>query len=176
MQVIAHHRKTQHIDRKNPCQDFQSFANPLFPMRKVSARLPILPAQKRPAHAAIDQMKRLNLIVRKNLSPIHPWHRTTPQHPRLEAYRPTSQNSIKTSFPFIKCPAPFVPLPEAGRWKDRRHSEKFKLLKMEFRTFVNTIIRIPCQILTTGRRTVYRLLAWNDSQPIFWRMVKVLNL
>ena len=33
-----------------------------------------------------------------------------------------------------------------------------------------------CQILTTGRRTVYRLLAWNDSQPIFWRMVEVLNL
>ena len=67
-------------------------------------------------------------------------------------------------------------LPETGRWKDRRHSEKFKLLKMEFRTFVNTIIRIPCQILTTGRRTVYRWLAWNDSQPIFWRMVDVLNL
>lgn len=67
-------------------------------------------------------------------------------------------------------------LPETGRWKDRRHSEKFKLLKMEFRTFVNTIIRIPCQIITTGRRTLYRLLAWNDSQPIFWRMVEVLNL
>jgi len=67
-------------------------------------------------------------------------------------------------------------LPEAGRWKDHRHTEKFKLLKMEFRTFVNTIIRIPCQIVTTGRRTVYRLLAWNDSQPIFWRMVEVLNL
>jgi len=47
---------------------------------------------------------------------------------------------------------------------------------MEFRTFVNTIIRIPCQILSSGRRTVYRLLAWNDSQPIFWRMVEVLNL
>ena len=45
-------------------------------------------------------------------------------------------------------------LPESGRWKDRRHREKFKLLKMEFRAFVNTIIRIPCQILTTGRRTV----------------------
>ena len=72
----------------------------------------------------------------------------------------------------MKC----VWLPETGRWKDRRHGEKFKLLKTEFRTFVNTIIRIPCQILTTGRRTVYRLLAWNDSQPIFWRMVEVLNL
>ncbi len=67
-------------------------------------------------------------------------------------------------------------LPETGRWKDRRHGEKFKLLKMEFRAFVNTLIRIPCQIVTTGRRIVYRLLAWNDSQPVFWRMAEVLEL
>jgi len=67
-------------------------------------------------------------------------------------------------------------LPETGRWKDRRHGEKFKLLKMEFRTFVNTLIRIPCQIVKTGRRIVYRLLAWNDSQPVFWRMAEVLEL
>ena len=67
-------------------------------------------------------------------------------------------------------------LPETGRWKDRRHGEKFKLLKMEFRTFVNTMIRIPCQIVKTGRRIVYRLLAWNDSQPVFWRMAEVLEL
>ena len=67
-------------------------------------------------------------------------------------------------------------LPETGRWKDRRHGEKFKLLKMEFRTFVNTLIRIPCQIVNTGRRIVYRLLAWNDSQPVFWRMAEVLEL
>jgi len=67
-------------------------------------------------------------------------------------------------------------LPETGRWKDRRHSEKFKLLKMEFRTFVNTLIRIPCQIVKPGRRIVYRLLAWNDSQPVFWRMAEVLEL
>lgn len=67
-------------------------------------------------------------------------------------------------------------LPETGRWKNRRHSEKFKRLKMEFRTFVNTLIRIPCQIVKTGRRIVYRLLAWNDSQPVFWRMAEVLEL
>ncbi len=67
-------------------------------------------------------------------------------------------------------------LPETGRWKDRRHGEKFKLLQMEFCTFVNTLIRIPCQIVKTGRRIVYRLLAWNDSQPVFWRMAEVLEL
>jgi hypothetical protein len=67
-------------------------------------------------------------------------------------------------------------LPETGRWKDRRRAEKYKLLRMEFRTFVNTMIRIPCQIVKTGRRIVYRLLSGNDWQPVFWRLVDVLEL
>jgi hypothetical protein len=67
-------------------------------------------------------------------------------------------------------------LPETGRWKDRRRAEKYKLLRMEFRTFVNTMIRIPCQIVKTGRRIVYRLLSGNDSQPVFWRLVDILEL
>lgn len=67
-------------------------------------------------------------------------------------------------------------LPETGRWKDRRRAEKFKLLRMEFRTFVNTLMRVPCQIVKTGRRIIYRVLGWNDSQPVFWRLAEVLNL
>jgi hypothetical protein len=67
-------------------------------------------------------------------------------------------------------------LPETGRWKDRRRGEKYRLLKMEFRTFVNTMMRIPCQIAKSGRRIIYRLLSWNDSQPVFWRMVEALRL
>jgi hypothetical protein len=67
-------------------------------------------------------------------------------------------------------------LPETGRWKDRRRAEKFRLLRMEFRTFVNTLIRVPCQIVKTGRRLVYRVLGWNDSQPVFWRLAEVLEL
>jgi len=73
-------------------------------------------------------------------------------------------------------------LPETGRWKERRRAEKQKLLRMEFRTFVNTLIRVPCsvirdpcQIVKTGHRIVYRVLSWNDSQPVFWRMVEVLR-
>ena len=66
-------------------------------------------------------------------------------------------------------------LPESGRWKDRRQSEKSRLLKMEFRTFVNTMMRIPCQIVRTGRRIHCRVLSWNDSQPTFWRLVEALR-
>ena len=66
-------------------------------------------------------------------------------------------------------------LPESGRWKDRRRSEKYRLLKMEFRTFVNTMMRLPCQIVRTGRRIHCRVLSWNDSQPTFWRLVEALQ-
>ena len=35
------------------------------------------------------------------------------------------------------------------------------LLKMEFKRFANSLIQLPCQIVKTGRRIVYRLLSWN---------------
>lgn len=66
-------------------------------------------------------------------------------------------------------------LPETGRWRERRRAEKQKLLRIEFRTFVNTLMRVPCQIVKTGRRIVYRVLAWNDSQAVFWRLADVLR-
>ena len=67
-------------------------------------------------------------------------------------------------------------VPETGRWKIGRREEKFRLLKMEFQTFVTAMIRIPCQIVRTSRRTIYRLLNGNKMQPVFWRLVASLQL
>ena len=67
-------------------------------------------------------------------------------------------------------------IPEIGRWKEQRRKEKFHLLKLEFRTFVSAMVRIPCQIVRTGRRLIYRLLNGNHMQPSFWRLVDVLQL
>ncbi len=46
---------------------------------------------------------------------------------------------------------------------------------MEFKTFVNAFIRMPCQIVRQGRRIVYRLLAWNPWQHVFLRAVDALR-
>lgn len=46
---------------------------------------------------------------------------------------------------------------------------------MEFKRFVNGFIRIPCQVLKTSRRVVYRLLGWNPYLSIFSRFVSVLR-
>ena len=42
---------------------------------------------------------------------------------------------------------------------DRESSTQ--LLRMEFRQFLNSVIRISCQIVRTGRRIIYRVLAYN---------------
>jgi hypothetical protein len=66
-------------------------------------------------------------------------------------------------------------LPERGRWATRRHSEKRSILRMEFKTFLNAFMRVPCQIVRTGGRIVYRLLTWNPWQAVFLRVVDALR-
>jgi hypothetical protein len=66
-------------------------------------------------------------------------------------------------------------LPEEGRWQQRRREEKRKLLRMDFSTFRAAMMRIPAQILSTGRRIVYRLLAWNPWEHVFFRLLDQLR-
>ena len=66
-------------------------------------------------------------------------------------------------------------LPEAGRWQEKHRSEKQAVLRMEFKKFVNALVRVPCQIVRTGRRIVYRLLGWNPWQEVLWRGVEALR-
>jgi len=62
-------------------------------------------------------------------------------------------------------------LPEpCGFGKVKQVEQKRKLLTMEFRTFVNFLMRVPAQVVRTGRRLVIRLLAWNEWQPVFLRL------
>lgn len=49
-------------------------------------------------------------------------------------------------------------------------SEKRRLLRMEFRTFVNYFLRIPAQVVKSGRRIIVRLLAYNEWQSVFIRL------
>ncbi len=66
-------------------------------------------------------------------------------------------------------------LPETGRWKEKHQTEKQTVLRMEFKRFVNAFVQVPCQIVRTGRRIVYRLLAWNPWQHVFLRAVDALQ-
>ena len=66
-------------------------------------------------------------------------------------------------------------LPDTGRWRERYREQKRWVLKIEFKTFLNAFVKLPCQIVRTGRRVIYRLLSWNEHQPIFFRLADVLR-
>ena len=67
-------------------------------------------------------------------------------------------------------------LPENGRWREVHREEKRKLLRMDFSTFRAAMMRIPAQIIRAGRRIVYRLLAWNPWQHVFFRLLDQLHV
>ena len=51
-----------------------------------------------------------------------------------------------------------------------RDSERREaLLRMEFRQFLHAIVMLPCQIVRTGRRIVYRILGYNEWTRTFLR-------
>lgn len=60
-------------------------------------------------------------------------------------------------------------LPAEGRWADKYAAEKQSVLRLEFKRFRQAFIELPCQIVKTGRRIVYRLLSWNRWLPVFFR-------
>jgi hypothetical protein len=66
-------------------------------------------------------------------------------------------------------------VPESPRHAEKHRAEKRTLLRMEFSTFRAALIDMPCQIIRSGRRLVYRLLSWNPWQGVFLRLVERLH-
>ena len=62
-----------------------------------------------------------------------------------------------------------------GRHQEAYAADKLRMLGLEFKTFVQAFVRLPCQIVRTGRRLLFRLLSWNPQQGIFWRLLDVLR-
>jgi hypothetical protein len=66
-------------------------------------------------------------------------------------------------------------LPEEGRWREKHQAEKHRVLRMEFRTFLGAFIKIPCQIVRSGRKLIYRVLSYNPHLPLFFRLSTALR-
>ncbi len=66
-------------------------------------------------------------------------------------------------------------LPETGRWRDKHRTEKWDVVRMEAKQFINEFIRIPALLISAGRQTVIRLLSWSRKQNVFLRLLDVLD-
>lgn len=62
-------------------------------------------------------------------------------------------------------------LPISPRWRLEHEAQRDRLLRMDFRTFLQVMIDIPAQIITAARTVTYRLLSWNPWQAIFFRLL-----
>ncbi len=61
-------------------------------------------------------------------------------------------------------------LPVSPRWAGRHNAERKRLVGMEFRTFRQAFIEIPCQIVKGARAIRWRILAWNPWLGVFFRL------
>ena len=65
-------------------------------------------------------------------------------------------------------------LPVSPRWADRHDEQRRRLLTMEFRTFRQAFIDIPCQIVRGARGVRWRVQAWNPWLGPFFRLLDAL--
>ena len=66
-------------------------------------------------------------------------------------------------------------VPVAPRHQAEHKAERRTLLRMEFATYCAAFIQMPCQIVRSGRRLIYRFLSWNPWQGVFLRLVERLH-
>jgi Transposase DDE domain group 1 len=66
-------------------------------------------------------------------------------------------------------------LPIEPRKRKEHEQERRTWLRMEFKTFVQAVIHVPCQIARQARRTIYRVLSWNPYLTGFFRLCQELH-
>ncbi len=65
-------------------------------------------------------------------------------------------------------------LPTSPRWVEKHEAERDTVLRMDFRTFLNNFMLVPAQVIRTGRRLIFRLLAWRPALPTMMRLLTTL--
>ncbi len=114
-----------------------------------------------------------------------------PRHARVEGRHPgaacsgpgdgarSSRAALRAAYPLENgCGSAVrrtIVLPEGRCDAEERRATKYKLLRMEFTTFRRVFMAVPAQIISTGRRIVFRLLSWNPWQHVFFRLLDQLR-
>ena len=62
-------------------------------------------------------------------------------------------------------------LPVLPRFREQHQADQLRLLRMDFRSFLQRFILIPAQIILRSRRLTIRLLAWRPELPVLFRLL-----
>ncbi len=66
-------------------------------------------------------------------------------------------------------------LPVSPAHREKHEAERQSWLRMEFKGWVQRVMKIPCQIVKQSRRVIYRVLNWNPQLPAFFRLSDFLD-
>ena len=66
-------------------------------------------------------------------------------------------------------------LPVTPRHREIHEAAPTTWLRMEFKTFVNEVLKVACQIVRQGRRVIHRVLHWNPQLPTLFRLAVAMN-
>lgn len=64
-------------------------------------------------------------------------------------------------------------VPVDGRWREQHETERRQVIRMELKSFIDQFVRLPSQIICSGRRLTVRLLGWTESLHILNRWLRV---
>jgi len=64
--------------------------------------------------------------------------------------------------------------PVSPRHRQQHEDDKARVVNMEFRSFLQRFMLVPAQILRSGRRLIYRFLAWRPDLLFFFRTLDAL--
>ncbi|MCB9923039.1 MAG: IS1380 family transposase [Planctomycetaceae bacterium] len=56
-----------------------------------------------------------------------------------------------------------------------QRSQQQRVLRMEFKTFVNYLMRLPAMVTHTGRRVMVRFISWSPLQPVLFRVLETIR-
>jgi DDE family transposase len=65
-------------------------------------------------------------------------------------------------------------VPISPEHREAHEADRDTVVRMDFRTFVQRFVLVPAQIVRSGRRLIYRLLAWRPDLPLFFRLLDAL--
>lgn len=67
-------------------------------------------------------------------------------------------------------------VPVTSRWRSKHSSQRNRLLRMSFRSFVQELMLLPLQVARSGRQLILRVLTWRPGLPTFFRLATALQL
>jgi hypothetical protein len=56
-----------------------------------------------------------------------------------------------------------------------QRAQQQRVLRMEFKTFVNHLMRLPAIVAHTGRRVIVRFISWTPLQPVLFRLLEAIR-